>query len=222
MLLAPRPPLIIKANDRVGDRYVIKSFVGRGGMGVVYCAEDTLVNEEVAFKFLRRGVLRTEKGRQTCFCARRRWPGGCVTKISLQCMMWGLPAKGYYIFPWNMPSACRCGSFLMRYRRNRRHIPVKQAVHIMLQILDALQYAHRWVIHRDIKPENIMLLNDNQVKVLDFGLAKAVEEDAEKPADGEQPKACGGTTVVYASPEQVLRQSSGFAQRHLYGRAVAA
>ncbi len=193
------------ANDRVGDRYVIKSFVGRGGMGVVYCAEDTLVNEEVALKFLRRGVLRTEKGRKLFLreaqVARRLRHENIIAVHDV-----GFTSDGVLYLSMEYAVGVSLRDFLMRYRRNRRHIPVKQGVHIMLQILDALHYAHRWVIHRDIKPENIMLLNDNQVKVLDFGLAKAVEEDAEKPAAGEQPKHVAGT-VVYASPEQLLRQS---------------
>ena len=195
-----------KENDRIGDRYVIKFFVGRGGMGVVYCAEDTLVNEEVALKFLRRGVLRTEKGRRLFLreaqVARRLRHENIIAVHDV-----GFTGEGVLYLSMEYAKGVSLREFLMRYRRNRRHIPVKQAIHIMLQILSALSYAHRWVIHRDIKPENVMLLNDNQVKVLDFGLAKAVEEeDAEKRADGSKPKNVVGT-IAYASPEQALRQS---------------
>lgn len=196
--------LEFKENDRVGDRYVIKSFIGRGGMGVVYCAEDTLVNEVVALKFLRRGVLRTDKGRKLFLreaqVARRLRHENIIAVHDV-----GFTGEGVLYISMEYAVGASLRDFLMRYRRNRRHIPVKQAIHIMLQILDALHYAHRWVIHRDIKPENIMLLNDNQVKVLDFGLAKAVEEDVEKQGDGSPPKRVAGTPV-YASPEQLLRQ----------------
>jgi len=196
--------LEFQENDRVGDRYVIKSFIGRGGMGVVYCAEDTLVNEVVALKFLRRGVLRTDTGRKLFLreaqVARRLRHENIIAVHDV-----GFTSEGVLYISMEYAVGASLREFLMRYRKNRRHIPVKQVIHIMLQILDALHYAHRWVIHRDIKPENVMLLNDNQVKVLDFGLAKTVEEDAEKQGDGSPPKRVAGTPV-YASPEQLLRQ----------------
>ncbi|MCK5861906.1 MAG: serine/threonine protein kinase, partial [Candidatus Hydrogenedentes bacterium] len=153
-----------KENDRIGERYVIKSSIGRGGMGVVYRAEDTLVNEDVALKFLRRGVLRTEKGRRLFLreaqVARRLRHENIIAVHDV-----GFTNEGVLYISMEYADGMSLRDFLMRYRRNRRHIPVRQAVHIMLQILDALHYAHRWVIHRDIKPENVMLLNDNQVKV---------------------------------------------------------
>lgn len=195
-----------KPNDRIGERYVIKSFIGRGGMGVVYEAEDTLVNEDVALKFLRRGVLRTEKGRRLFLreaqIARRLRHENIIAVHDV-----GFTVDGVLYLSMEYAKGISLREFLMRYRSNRRHVPVKQTVHIMLQILDALDYAHRWVVHRDIKPENIILLNDNQVKVLDFGLAKAVEEnEAGNSGTDEQRKKKVVGTPVYASPEQMRHQ----------------
>jgi serine/threonine protein kinase len=63
-------------------------------------------------------------------------------------------------------------------RIEARPIPVDEAVRIARQIADALEYAHeRGIIHRDLKPANIKVTNDDAVKVLDFGLAKALEGD---------------------------------------------
>ncbi len=193
--------------DRIGERYVVKSFIGRGGMGVVYRAEDTLVNEEVALKFLRRGVLRTEKGRRLFLreaqVARRLRHENIVAVHDV-----GFTNDGILYLSMEYAQGMSLRAFLMRYRRDRRYLPVRQAVRIMVQILDALDYAHRWVVHRDIKPENIMMLRDSQVKVLDFGVAKAVEEDGTPESDKAQSvahkKVVG--TLAYAAPEQVLHQ----------------
>ena len=193
--------------DCIGERYVIKSFVGRGGMGVVYRAEDLLVKEEVALKFLRRGVLRTEKGRRLFLreaqVARRLRHENIIAVHDV-----GFTTEGVLYLSMEYVRGISLRAFLMRHRHDRRHVPVRRAVRIMLQILDALEYAHRWVIHRDIKPENIMLLHDNQAKILDFGVAKAVEQDeapTENRARSDKPRKVSGT-LVYAAPEQVLHQ----------------
>ena len=86
--------LEFKENDRVGDRYVIKSFIGRGGMGVVYCAEDTLVNEVVALKF--PGVC-CARMKYKLFLRKHRWRGVCCENI-IAVLMWALPGEGYSIF----------------------------------------------------------------------------------------------------------------------------
>ncbi len=205
---AVRTPLDFHDGDRIGERYVIRSLIGKGGMGVVYCAEDTLVNEEVALKFLRRGVLRTEKGRRLFLreaqVARRLRHENIIAVHDV-----GFTADGILYLSMEYARGMSLRAFLMRYRRDRRYLPIRQAVGIMLQVLDALDYAHRWVVHRDIKPENIMMLQNNQVKVLDFGVAKAVEEgdaDAQEAAPQEVEKKKVVGTPVYAAPEQMLHQ----------------
>ncbi|MFP6615370.1 MAG: bifunctional serine/threonine-protein kinase/formylglycine-generating enzyme family protein, partial [Candidatus Hydrogenedentota bacterium] len=94
-----------------------------------------------------------------------------------------------------------------KYRNLKRPLEVRLAIRIILQILEGLEYAHKTVIHRDLKPENVMLMPGEKIKVLDFGLAIAIEDegDNQDPAPGKRKRMIG--TAVYASPEQRRRQS---------------
>src|SRR5207253_1704037 len=98
--------------------------------------------------------------------------------------------------------------FLRKHRKERRLVDVRLVVALIRQVLSALEYAHRTVIHRDIKPENIMLLSSERVKVLDFGLAKAVHEEFLRSGavKTEQHKNVVGT-LAYAAPEQRLKRA---------------
>jgi serine/threonine-protein kinase len=98
---------------------------------------------------------------------------------------------------------------LMRQREEKRYLAPRLIVSMALQILDALDYAHRLVVHRDIKPEIIMLLKNEKIKVLDFGLAIAIEEDLNGNNDvtqNESQKRKVVGTLAYAAPEQIQHQ----------------
>ena len=196
--------LAFEHGDRISDRYVIEERIGKGGMGVVYRAQDALINEPVALKFLHPQLLSSEKGRQMFIqeaqIARRlrhenivavhdvAWTSEGILYLSME-LLQGQPLRAY----------------LRKKRNDRRLVDIRLAVTITRQILAALEYAHRTVIHRDIKPENVYLLSRERVKVLDFGLAKAVHEllgDAQAAADAS--RAVG--TLGYAAPEQRLRR----------------
>jgi formylglycine-generating enzyme required for sulfatase activity len=98
-------------------------------------------------------------------------------------------------------------AYLKKHRLERKLVDVHLAIDLTLQILRALEYAHRMVVHRDLKPENVMLLPGDQAKVLDFGLAIAVEDEQQAPKPGDpKPKRVAGT-AVYASPEQHRHQT---------------
>src|SRR5678809_813652 len=76
----------------------------------------------------------------------------------------------------------------LQARIQRGSIPLDEALGIARQIADALEAAHeRGVVHRDLKPGNVMLANDDMVKVLDFGLAKAYEANSSNPASSHSP-----------------------------------
>ena len=195
--------ITFKEGDRVSDRYVIGQAVGSGGMGVVYEAHDELVDEVVALKFMNPRMLRTQKGQklfiQEAQVARRLRHENIVAVHDVSSTNEGIL---YLSMEFIRGQSLR--KFLRRHRKERRLVDVRLVVSLTAQILSALEYAHRTVIHRDMKPENVMLLPGERLKVLDFGLAKAVDEDAAEP---EQPQTPDGKqrvigTLAYAAPEQ--------------------
>jgi len=189
--------------DRVADRYLIDEQIGRGGMGVVYRAHDTLVDEVVALKFLAPKLL-TEKGKQLFLreaqVARRLRHENIVAVHDVN-----FTSEGILYLSMEFAKGQSLRDFLRGHREQRRLVKVRLAVEVIKQVLAALEYAHRSVIHRDMKPENIMMLPGETVKVLDFGLARAVHQDmsehqAEMQAAGKG-KVIG--TLAYAAPEQL-------------------
>lgn len=202
------PTSIMQFNpgEKIAGRYSILSFIGRGGMGVVYHAEDTLVKEEVALKFLRTDILRTEKWRymflQEAQIARRLRHENIVAVHDVT-----YTSDGILFLSMEYAKGRSLRELLRRHREEKVHILPRLTVSIGLQVLDALHYAHRLVVHRDIKPENIILMANEHVKVLDFGLAKVIEEEGagnHSSASPLQRKRQVIGTEAYASPEQLL------------------
>ncbi len=198
-----------KPGDKIGERYVLLSYIGKGGMGVVFAAEDTLVKEGVALKFMRPDILRTEKARgmflQEAQIARRLRHENIIAVHDVS-----LTGDGVLFLSMEYAKGSSLRELLQRHREQRYYMAPRLIVAITLQILDALHYAHRLVVHRDIKPENIMLMANEQVKVLDFGLAKAVEEedavyDVSRQKEAIRRKQVIGT-FAYASPEQIYHR----------------
>jgi formylglycine-generating enzyme required for sulfatase activity/tRNA A-37 threonylcarbamoyl transferase component Bud32 len=192
--------LTFRAGERVSERYVIRELIGSGGMGVVYRAFDTLVNEEVALKFMKPHLLTTKKGQQLFVqeaqVARRLRHENIVAVHDV-----GTTADGILYISMEFIEGRSLRSLLARHRKQRKLVNVRLAVATIAKVLAALEYAHRTVVHRDIKPENVMLLPAEKVKVLDFGLARAIDFEETAPAGPKKRKRVVGT-LAYASPEQ--------------------
>lgn len=206
---APAPArkhLDYQLGDRISDRYVIETQIGKGGMGVVYRAHDSLVEETVALKFMNPEMLRTEKGQQLFIreaqIARRLRHENIV---AVHDVSWTHDGILYLSMEYAEGQSLR--AFLRKHRVERRLIDVRLTVTFLRQILAALEFAHRTVIHRDIKPENVMILSGERLKVLDFGLAKAAHEEflKEHPESLDSPRRVVGT-LAYAAPEQRMKQ----------------
>ncbi len=198
--------LSFEEGDLVADRYTIDKPVGKGGMGVVYRAHDTLVDETVALKFMNPRMLRTQSGQrlfiQEAQVARRLRHENIVAVHDLS---WTNDGILYLSMEFIEGQSLR--ALLRRQRADRRFLDTRVAVRYILQVLAALEYAHRMVIHRDIKPENVMLLAGERVKVLDFGLAKAAHEELLSGHEAaKKPKRMVGT-LAYAAPEQRKHRS---------------
>src|SRR6516162_8897150 len=186
--------------------YELISLIGAGGMGEVYRARDTKLGREVALKILPDTFTHDPER-----LARFRREAQVLAALNHPhiAQIHGLDeANGQQFLVLELVDG---ESLDKRIARGR--IPVDEALTIAKQIAEALEAAHeKGIIHRDLKPANIALTNDGQVKVLDFGLAKAVETtsgsaDAMNSPTITSPAMMTGVGVIlgtaaYMSPEQ--------------------
>jgi eukaryotic-like serine/threonine-protein kinase len=187
--------------------YEIVSLLGQGGMGEVYLARDTKLGRDVALKILPDAFTNDPER-----LARFRREAQVLASLNHPHIgaIYGLDEAGARQF---LVLELVGGESLDR-RIARGKIPVDEALGIAKQIAEALEAAHeKGIIHRDLKPANIAVTSDGSVKVLDFGLAKAIE-----PASGAaidmansptitSPAMMTGVgmilgTAAYMSPEQ--------------------
>ncbi|MBI2435700.1 MAG: SUMF1/EgtB/PvdO family nonheme iron enzyme [Candidatus Hydrogenedentes bacterium] len=198
-----RNDLVYEKGDRVTDRYIIEERIGKGGMGVVYRAHDTLIDETVALKFMNPRMLRTQRGQQLFIqeaqIARKLRHENIVAVHDVN---W--TADGILYLSMEFVNGQSLRDMLRKHRSDRKLVEVRLAIAISRQILSALEFAHRTVIHRDMKPENVMLMTAERVKVLDFGLAQAVHDalsqEGESQQSDKQKRVIG--TLAYTAPEQ--------------------
>src|SRR5215469_12340397 len=152
--------------------YEIKALLGAGGMGEVYRASDSRLGRDVALK-----VLPETFARDAARMARFEREAKLLAALNHPNI-----ASIYGLEESNTPRALVMelveGPTLGERIRQRR-LPLDEALPIAKQIAEGLEYAHeRGIIHRDLKPSNVKVAPDGQVKVLDFGLAKALEGEA--------------------------------------------
>jgi Tol biopolymer transport system component len=161
---------VITAGTKLGP-YEILEQIGAGGMGEVYRARDPKLGRDVAIKVLPEAFARdTER------MARFQREAKVLASLDHPniATIHGLEESGgtralvmQLVEGPTLADRIKAGP-----------IPVDEAIRIARQIADALEYAHeRGIIHRDLKPANVKVTNDDAVKVLDFGLAKALEGD---------------------------------------------
>ncbi len=178
--------------------YEILSVLGEGGMGTVYLAKHISINRKVAIKVLRTELAQREEIRkrfknEAAMMAHLQHPN-IVSLIDyleqedgLYLIMEYIDGKGLDDF----------------IKELHQPLPIERAKAIFKKILSAFSYAHKnGIIHRDVKPSNILLTANDEVKVLDFGIAKLIN-------DSKSQLTKTGTnigTVYYMSPEQVKAQ----------------
>ncbi|MGH9254347.1 MAG: serine/threonine-protein kinase [Vicinamibacterales bacterium] len=184
---------------KVGN-YIIRREIGRGGMGVVYLADDTLLPRRVALKALNPGFSQTpalrERLRNEARLAAALAHPGIATVYALEEIDGEL-----YIACEFVPGAP------LRALLKSGPLPVEQVVDIGLQVARALAEAHtHGIVHRDLKPENVMKTPSGLVKILDFGLARA--EQSTQPRLTQTGMIVG--TPAYLAPEQALGQRTDF------------
>lgn len=182
----------MQASRAFSDRYELTHLIARGGMAEVYRARDRLLDRPVALK-----VLFPELSVDRTFVERFRREAQAAANLShpniVPVFDWGEDDGTYFIVMEFVD-----GDPLSAILRNSGPIEPVRAAEIAAQVAGALDYAHRrGVIHRDVKPGNVLITNDGDVKVTDFGIARAVNTEESLTQTG----AVMGT-ATYFSPEQ--------------------
>jgi TolB-like protein/predicted Ser/Thr protein kinase/Tfp pilus assembly protein PilF len=187
-LITPKESL--QKGSTVGGRYTITEELGRGGMGVVYKAEDTKLRRTVALKFLPPELthiaeVRERFTREAQAAAALDHPNICTV----------------YEFDQDEETSFISMAYIdgqsLRKKIESGPLDLEQALRIVEQVAEGLQEAHKkGVVHRDIKSANIMVTDRGQAKIMDFGLARVTESSLVT----QEGMTMG--TVTYMSPEQ--------------------
>ncbi len=179
----------IQPGDRIGPFRVVRE-AGRGGMGTVYEAvrEDGQFEQRVAIKMVAGGLQSADAverfRRERQLLARLEHPN--IARL----LDGGTTAQGPYLVMEYIE-----GETLLDYCRE---LPLRRKLELLLEVCAAVEYAHRrLIIHRDLKPQNVLVTEAGAAKLLDFGIAKLVDDD------GSGPRFTGVATPRYASPEQL-------------------
>ncbi len=184
---------------KIGQYHII-SQIGYGGMGEVYLAErdDKQFNQKVALKIIKKGMDSSETVRR--FQTERQILAKLVHPNIANLYDGGITDDGLPYFTMEYVEGEPINEFC-----DNKQLSISRRIELFLQVLDAVQYAHKnFIVHRDLKPANIIVTNDGQLKLLDFGIAKLLSENVidENQVDMTQ-TGLRIMTPGYASPEQV-------------------
>jgi serine/threonine-protein kinase len=182
----------------LGDRYLLGEMIGTGGMADVYIAQDQRLSREVAVK-----ILRSDLAKDPAFVARFRKEAKAAAGLNHPGIV-AVYDSGEEPAPYIVMELVS-GHTLRQLIHQGERVSLDDALSIVEQVLAALEYSHqRNIVHRDIKPANVMITDKGDVKVMDFGIARALDD-------------LGATltstwnvvgTAQYLSPEQATGESA--------------
>ena len=153
----------------LNDRYQLREMLGSGGMAEVYQAVDLMLERPVAIKILRQNFTQEEEFRER-FRLEARAAANLTHPNIVTIHDFGISEGFPFIVMEYVP-----GVHLKRLIQQLGKIPPEQAVDLMIQACSGIGYAHRaGLVHCDIKPHNMVVTPDNQLKVTDFGIARAL------------------------------------------------
>jgi Tol biopolymer transport system component len=201
---APPPPSQpdLPNGTAVGS-YRIEAVLGRGGMGTVYQAIDTKLHRSVAIKFLSNALADSP--------ARRRFQQEAETASALNHPhIVTVHDVGEHDGQQYLVSELIDGGTLNDWLAAARERPWRQTVEMLIGVADAIAAAHAaGIVHRDVKPGNILIGRNGYAKLADFGLAKLLDDGAQRAAGTQSQSRAAPTgvgvvigTVAYMSPEQ--------------------
>ncbi len=176
--------------------YTVTGLIARGGMSRVYRAErsDGSFEREVAIKVSAGAAMNDEMRRR--FAIEQGVLAGLNHPNIAQLFDVDVTDEGWPYIVMELIN----GESIDQYVEHQQQ-PLAQRVQLLLDVADAIEYAHaRLVVHRDLKPSNVMVDSTGRPKLLDFGIAKLLEQDATELTQA------GAMTPRYASPEQLLRK----------------
>jgi eukaryotic-like serine/threonine-protein kinase len=200
--------MMITAGTKIGS-YEIIAEIGKGGMGEVYRARDGKLGRDVALKVLPEAFARDAER-----MARFQREAKVLASLNHPniASIYGLEDSGAtHALVMELVEGPTLAD-----RIEQARIPIDESLGIARQIADALEYAHeRGIVHRDLKPANVKVTNEDAVKVLDFGLAKAIEGDSSSMDISSSPTMSRMATMqgvllgtaAYMSPEQAKAKS---------------
>jgi serine/threonine protein kinase len=190
------PPFDVPSVEEMNallPQYAFEKLAAYGGMGAVFKGRQRSLDRPVAIK-----ILPPEFGAELTFAERFKSEARAMAKLNHTNVVgvydFGITTGGhlYLVMEWIEGPT-------LHELIHKGSIPVRKVAHLGMQLCDALAYAHSHkILHRDIKPGNIMINQDDQVKVADFGLARPITGEAEENPFG---------TPDYAAPEIMARQA---------------
>ena len=170
------------AADAAGERYVLIEEIGRGGMGTVHRAQDTVLDREVALKLLNHGAVIQDEARLT---ARLEHPGIVPVHDA------GYLDDGRVFYAMKLVR----GQRLDQWIQSGPSLP--ERLNVFVRICEPVAFAHsRGVIHRDLKPANVMIGSFGEVLVLDWGIACAHGEEQKAGTPGFSAPESGSTEAA--------------------------
>lgn len=199
---------MIDINSKLSGRYIINQLVGSGGMANVYLARDLILDRDVAVKVLRFDFQDNQDAirrfQREAMAASQLLHHNVVEVYDVD----EEDGQQYIVMEYVK------GNDLKTFIREKSPVSLELAVNIMSQILSAIDVAHRHnIIHRDIKPQNILITENNEVKITDFGIAVVLSDTSLT-----QTNTLLGS-VHYLSPEQA-RGGSATVKSDIYALGV--
>jgi serine/threonine-protein kinase len=180
----------------LNGRYQLLERVGSGGMAVVYKAQDRALGRIVAIKMLQESLTSDEgflrRFQREAHAAANLTHPNIVTVHDI-----GQDGRRYYIV-MEYVDGRTLKQLIRHYADNGRLMPIHHVLDLTVQICNGIGYAHRAnLVHCDVKPQNILVTHDEQVKVADFGIARAMSQATQQQTNSQV-----WGTPQYFSPEQ--------------------
>ena len=212
--LAAKKPSAKRAPGTIlAGKYRVEAVLGEGGMGTVYRAHDTLAMSDVALKLLNTELTTNETSRkrflQEFRTSQRLGHPNIVRAYAVE------QHENQYFYTMELVEGLSLREHIDQHRNAGTHFQVEEAVRIIEGLCSALQHAHETTVHRDIKPDNVLLTRQGVPKLMDFGIAKALETTDIKTRLGSSMG-----TAYYMAPEQLRNAAEVDLRADLYALGI--